>query len=1004
MDMYGGGTLKGIFQTNPNNTQLLKEFIDMNRNIHPIYQDSPYSPQLLVYLDNATQSRSSVNDPLTLEEAKTILEKLGLPTEDDPNISINFYGKQQIPQNSVSTMADTALRLNLGQGEQVSQSPILEEPTFNGEIPQSPILEQQEQLFAEPLQLIQPAPAPAPAPALEQPNPDIDFRRAELLRNTLLSKRNCEEELAGIREQLDRARAERESVVLEIQQKSERIQRGLLEIEQRDRDLSALRNNFETLTGQLRQQSLVGQTNARLMSEISELRQRIEVVGQRSAQLMLDNEQLSRQNADKQAVITEKNEQIQRLIDSARRVEGQEEQIAQLSEEREQEQQRNRQLEQQKQSQLQSYSGQIERLREQIIQFEVGEEPTSHIELLRRISVINKLLHFYTISKTILGDSPQGELIQQQISQNEVRLTRLHDTLAAKGRECDQLLVRIQELEGTIRGLLQQIIGGIQGLPERLGQLRTLNEQGQTIIQRLQEIQRTSQNSQEIQSQRQQLSGELDRISREIALLQGQIQGRFQGIESAITAGNAEVTQAMRTQSAAGIEAILAGQRAGQLDIGNRISEQSQQLAQQTTQLTQLRGEFTTLQQQSQAQSVLSQRTHQLLEDCFRGKHAAEQEVRASQSMAEQLRTQLATLEAQKTAAVESQRLAAAEARRLQETVQATAQAGLQAGQIAERAQQAQARAEDRLRQEQQQGNPREIQRLQQALAQEEQRARQAEQARQQALEQQQRVAQQQQQAEEEAQRLALETATAQGALEQAKAARDLAQTSLRNAVDQVAQRDMDAEAQRAQQLERLQQQFEQQCNQRIQAAQQEAQRISQAEILQITARAVAAEQAQAAIQAAVDARILAETRTAVAGERAASAAASAAALAGERAAALLREQAAVAGERAAAAAAQAAAIQAALGPLQVDIAQKDAIINWHRRPIIDITNPNAIPVGGLVAGTQITFNVQNRGPGGRTVAFFYYGNRTEYMDIIDDTPKNYTIQAGLQNIGAFNF
>jgi sirohydrochlorin ferrochelatase len=79
------------------------------------------------------------------------------------------------------------------------------------------------------------------------------------------------------------------------------------------------------------------------------------------------------------------------------------------------------------------------------------------------------------------------------------------------------------------------------------------------------------------------------------------------------------------------------------------------------------------------------------------------------------------------------------------------------------------------------------------------------------------------------------------------------------------------------------------------------------------------------------------------------------------------------------------------------------AIVDWNRQPQINILDPD-IPDGGLLAGTQITFNVRNRGPGGRTVAFFYYGVRTEYMDIIDDLPKNYTIEVGLRSVGAFNF
>jgi antitoxin component of RelBE/YafQ-DinJ toxin-antitoxin module len=46
-----------------------------------------------MYLDNKTKSQEK--DQLTKEEAKEILEKLGLPTKDDAEFSTDFYGTSE---------------------------------------------------------------------------------------------------------------------------------------------------------------------------------------------------------------------------------------------------------------------------------------------------------------------------------------------------------------------------------------------------------------------------------------------------------------------------------------------------------------------------------------------------------------------------------------------------------------------------------------------------------------------------------------------------------------------------------------------------------------------------------------------------------------------------------------------------------------------------------------------------------------------------------------------
>jgi len=90
---------------------------------------------------------------------------------------------------------------------------------------------------------------------------------------------------------------------------------------------------------------------------------------------------------------------------------------------------------------------------------------------------------------------------------------------------------------------------------------------------------------------------------------------------------------------------------------------------------------------------------------------------------------------------------------------------------------------------------------------------------------------------------------------------------------------------------------------------------------------------------------------------------------------------------------------------LEDDCENAQMIVQWHRQPYINIVNPpqqgNELVVN---EGSTISFVVLNRGVGGKTVAFFNYADRTEYVDITNEDIKEHIIRPGFVGYGAFNF
>ena len=981
--MEGGGTLKGMFLAGSDNTSL-REFIDSNRKVDELYKDANYSPQLLVYLDSKTKDQSTTKEPLTIDEAKQILQRLGIEAEDDHS-STNFYGPPTVPQGPVLQMADTALRLN-SQQTPASAS----------------------------------ASAAAAVDAMGRGSVEFARRTADAER----AQRICEEELDRVRRELENVTASRNSLSAEIQENSGKINDGLVKISEKDAELNSLRTQLELLNAQLKEQLLAAQTNPALMKEVSELRSRITESEGTIRELTARNEELSSDNAAKQADIDSKTKEIGRLLEkageSARKDENQDlvlQQLSIISQQRQSEEQAKTFLEEQKRAQLQNFSREIERLKA------LGSrEPTTHAELLQQISTINKLLHFYYLSKNILGETEEGQALQQQISQAEISLKGIQEKLSAKGRECDEFVARIRELEGTIRVLQQQIDSSIGQLPTALAQLRNLNLQSHGISEKLEELQRTSlQNSKELQEQKLELSRSLTRISGEISSLQGEIKTKLDAIQASITSENTELVRIIREQSLASVQAILTGQTTQTAELASKISQHQVELSKQTEDLSKLRDEFTKLREQSGLQLQRNQQVQEFLATCLREKQTAEQDLKTSREMAGHLQTQLARLQTEKEAAEAAKSKLEEQSRRLAETVVAEGKQALQAGQIAQQAQQAQINLQQQLREEQQKGNPRRIEDLERVLAQEQARLREAQLSRETAQAAQQAAETQKQAAEVAQQAAALEIAANRGAAQQAQAAQKIAEESLRGAIEAVANRDNDAERARALESQALQQQIEQQCLARIRQAQDESRLGSELAIASLTERLTAAQQALAAIQASHDAtlrtkiqevvdyynnfiqterareiasiserdnviRVLTEQRDQVA--RA------------EVAAREERDGFRTAAEQERGAREQ---LERDLGNLTIRLNRAEERLAWHTSSQITITDPNPLPAG-ILAGTPITFEVANKQRDGRTVVFFRYLDHTEYMDITDDSQKTYIVQMGLQNVGTFNF
>jgi len=804
----------------------------------------------------------------------------------------------------------------------------------------------------------------------------------------LADKEKCEDELIRVQKELEKISNERDLLIEQINQNTQEITNRLNKIETREEELIALRQEFENLIDKLREESSNGITNRELMEQIAQLKLNIEnnekdILKQRS-----ENEELSRENIEKENIIDENTRKIKSLLE-----EGTE--SAKLNEIKE-----NQKREEEKQKQLDVYSGIIEKLHERLESFR-EVQPKNHRELLERINIINKLLHFYLLSRTIAGESPKAEEIQRHISNAEIKLKELQENLLIRGKVCDELEIKIQELEGRISVLIEQANKSIQDIPQELSKLTELNTNSQQILEELQKIQRnqTSQiTSQELQNQREQLSRELDKVNKEISQLQGLIQGRFDGIQKFIKTGNDDITTAIQTQASATLEAILTGNSKTDY-VGAKLSEQSQQIKEQTLELNKLKDTFFSLKTESDQRLSKSTEMKISLENCERGKKAAEQELKTSQSLAEQLKIQLATLQADKVAAEKAQAQAQKEAQRLALAVQSANQAGIIAGQNAQKAQQTQLQVEERLRQEQQKGNPQQIERLTRALAQEQQKVQQAEQTRQESIQSAQQAYQQQQLAQQRAYQSELYAYQAQGALQAAQTAQQSAEKTLETAINDVAQRELDAETKRAEQLQRLQQQFEEQCSKRVQAAKQDSEQAAQLRITDLEQRLQISEQARTAIESIFNSRIeqvRQEEQAKAEQDKKLLEAQYNARLSGEKSALELGAQ-------------QAQTILQAenlrLKQLSEDYLaaaqEANRALVWHKSPTLNFGLGLSLIDNTVLPGTTITFTVDQRGP--RAVAFFEYLDKTEFVDVQDDNPKSYTVLEGLQNFGAFN-
>jgi len=804
----------------------------------------------------------------------------------------------------------------------------------------------------------------------------------------LADKKKCEDELIRVQKELEKISNERDVLIEQINQNTQEITNRLNKIETREEELIALRQEFENLIDKLREESSNGITNRELMEQIAQLKLNIEnnekdILKQRS-----ENEELSRENIEKENIIDENTRKIKSLLE-----EGTE--SAKLNEIKE-----NQKREEEKQKQLDVYSGIIVKLHERLKSF-TEPQPKNHRELLERINIINKLLHFYLLSRTIAGESPKAEEIQTHISNAEIKLKELQENLLIRGKVCDELEIKIQELEGRISVLIEQANKSIQDIPQELSKLTELNTNSQQILEELQKIQRnqTSQiTSQELQNQREQLSRELDKVNKEISQLQGLIQGRFDGIQKFIKTGNDDITTAIQTQASATLEAILTGNSKTDY-VGAKLSEQSQQIKQQTLELNKLRDTFFSLKTESDQRLSKSTEMKISLENCERGKKAAEQELKTSQSLAEQLKIQLATLQADKVAAEKAQVQAQKEAQRLALAVQATASASVQANNRATNAQQSQAQVEERLRQEQQKGNPQQIERLTRALELEQQKVQQAEQTRQESIQSAQQAYQQQQLAQQRAYQSELYAYQTQGALQAAQTAQQSAEKSLETAINYVAQHELDAETKRAEQLQRLQQQFEEQCVQRVQAAKQAAEQAAQLRITDLEQRVQISEQARTAIEALFNSRIeqvRQEEQAKAEQDKKLLEAQYNARLSGEKSALELGAQ-------------QAQTILQAenlnlkqyLEDYWKRATEAEHALSWHKLPTLNFGLGLSLIDNTVLPGTTITFTLDQRGP--RAVAFFEYLDKTEFVDVQDDNPKSYTVLEGLQNFGAFN-
>jgi hypothetical protein len=1032
MNMEGGGKLKGLYKFN--RFDLIGNILDQIRINDTLYGDKPFSPQLLVYLDNKSIPESSNKNLLTIEEAREILRNLDLPTEDDATIDLTFLREAEAAAaGQVAAQASAQLEAQAaGQAAAQLEAQAAAQAQTAAQAQAEAAAQAQAQARAEEAAQAQ-AVRQAEAAAREVAADRVAAAAALETANTRaqLESVRCRNEINRLNGLLSDTEFERKGGVENIAQFGRTIVENLRTIAVKNSEISASRAQLETLNEQLAEQALVGQANQRLMTEISQLRPRIEQLERERLQVTTENERLSNVIAAKQLNIVENSRRVveltQELEESARNLGVQQASNAglqqQIGEGIRADQEFKLQLQENKRNQLEFFSGEIQRLLG-LLPEDRGDE--TNLELLQKFDAMHLLLHYYKLSKNILGETPEtrsqdGLAIDEGIFRVDADITALGRKLTNKGRECDELLARIQGLEGTIQGLLGQVSIGVRAIPEGLGRLTSLNRQAEEILGQLQELQRRPvQNSQELQQQISGLTRDLNAVTANIGSLQGEIRERFGGIDAAIRSGNEAVTTATGVQSAANVQAILAGQTVQTAEIGNRIARHQEELGQQTAQLADLRTAFVNLEQQGQENLASSNRTQQLLQTCLTEKQQAQEQLLASQGTAGQLRLELTALEARRAQAEQAQRAATAEAERMSGVVRLTAQTGAQTSEALARALAAQEAAEQRLREEQQRGNPQEIRRLEAALQRELNRVTQANAAAAAAQTAEQQATERQQTAEQAAQQTAIQKAQVDGALEAAERARLAAEQSFQNATVEAAAAAAAENARQAEQLQQLQQQAEVQTRQRVEEARQAALAEKQAEIVQLQGRVQAAEAAQAAIQAASEAaaagREAAARNTAVAEAAAAAAARETEVTARATAAALelARVTANLAARDATIAALQLQvntipALQAQITTLQDDIRRltvernnAQAIVDWHRNPQVNITTP--VPPGGFMAGTRIEFNVVNRGPGGRTVAFFNYGLRTDYLDITNVGPHYYTVQIDLVEYGAFNF
>jgi len=568
----------------------------------------------------------------------------------------------------------------------------------------------------------------------------------------------------------------------------------------------------------------------------------------------------------------------------------------------------------------------------------------------------------------ILSGNPRLVSLHERIAQQAIDSSKLPGALAAK-EKCEEELAR---LHATIRGLLEQVTQGVQDLPESLAQLRSLNDQSRGLVAELQALRQ----SQPSQTDTQELSRKLGEITAQIAGLQGEIKGGFKSLEAIISAGNTGIIEGMRAQ------------QSQSSDTKETILQQQVQLTQQTKLLGELKGEFSSLQRESQENFEESQRVKVLLETCNREKDEANRQLLLSKGLAERLQQEFAKLESQKATLDESLASGQREIDRLASEVSLKTALATQSQETARAAQQGVQEALGQLAEERRKGNSEQLVALNAALRQEQERAQRSEQEKIRLLHDKEEAERAKRRAEADREDALEKSAFAQGAAETASQTLQQLEQSRALADDVIARRNAEAEEIKSQELRALTANFERDCNERVRLAEQ---RVMNDFLLRIQQAEQRVRQEYEPIISDLNGQIEnLHYRIQEELNRQADYVRQIKYFENELE---TRDQ-------------EVTNLQTIFQEEIDDCEDLRKIVQWNRQPIVNIINPPLIEGQQILQiGTTISFTVLNRADlPGSTVAFFNYPDKTDYVDITNDDIKEYVIKNGLIHYGAFNF